>query len=109
MRWTNSHEEIKHLVSIQNELTNAIENGFLINVTLSDNRIFEGFLSNQSSGNNGISFSSFYGNLTLLTLDNNKFEIDLLDIKCIINSTTKDKVKEYEKAGIITIVDYSSK
>jgi hypothetical protein len=108
MRWTNGHAEIKHLVSIQNELTNAIGNGFLIKITLLDGRIFEGFLSNQSSGNNGISFSSFYANLTLLTLDNNKFEIDLLDIKNIVNSTTKDKVKEYEEAGIITIVDYSN-
>lgn len=109
MRWTENNDEIRHLVSIQEELFTALSAGHLIEVTISNGRTFEGLLSNQSSGNNGVPVSSFYGNLTLTRLNNQKVEIDLLDVKKITNVTTKEKLLEYEQAGIITIVDYPTK
>lgn len=109
MKYTQNNEEIKHLNSIQKQIKDAVEEGFLIRVTLLDERIFEGILSEQSSGKNGVSSSNFYENLSLITLDKQKLQIDLLNIKKVVNATTQEKINEYDKAGVITLVDSLAK
>ena len=91
MRWTQNEDEEKRLVSVQQELSNALDDGFLIEVTTFDNQTFEGFVSDQSLDNNGATFPSFHEDLTLLTLDDHKIKIDFLDIKNILNVITKSK------------------
>lgn len=71
-RWTQNRNEVYQLVKAQQWLWGALEKGFIINVVLTDNRVFEGYYSGGSAGNNAGTMmppTSYYGEIALRHLN----------------------------------------
>ncbi|MBW4057059.1 MAG: hypothetical protein HIU83_17030 [Proteobacteria bacterium] len=102
-RCAETNREIKHLIEIKEQINSS---GMIIRITLNDGRKIDGVVRSGRNGNlNGE--GNYYGEITIETEDRQMWSIDYLDIKSVAN-IWKLKAAEYERLGLITIVDYPS-
>lgn len=109
VRWTQSPQDIRHIIEINEDLYAALKRGFIIKVVLNNGMEVEGLLSAHRSGNNASAtnpVTSYYSEITLKLLSGDSTTIDLLSIRSIVNATSRDKLRQYEEAGIITIAEF---
>ncbi|MCQ1778246.1 hypothetical protein NOJ05_13645 [Neorhizobium galegae] len=100
-RWTRSAEERNHVSRIGGEVTQAS----IVMLTLKNGQRIEGAVRRFQSGNNaGIGGWQYYGEVEIEGPEA-RYTIDFLDIDRVDNVWEMRK-DEYEKAGIIEIVDY---
>jgi len=106
-RYTSERNEIKHIIQIDRQ----IPMGGIVEIKLNSGGNEEGVLMSSHSGNNGGAGGSwqYYGELTLMTKNRRIINIDLLDIKSILQAWTDTKITEYENLGLIKMVDYPDK
>jgi len=100
MRYTSTPQEIRHLVDVNEKI------GLwgIRHITLTNGQKYIGLITGSKCGNNGVPHSAYYGEVTILTLDNKQINIDLLDIKSVFD-VTDNVLSEFEKAGLVKIVD----
>lgn len=100
-RWTSSAAEALHLSEISQKLSGGVQ-GF----TLKNGVFIEGVLRSTDIGNNfevGKPVTAYYGGVSLDTFMG-PVELDLLDVQDIADAPL-DRLADYEKAGLITLVD----
>ena len=102
MRYTSTHQEINHLIRIHE----MIGMWGVRHITLLDGRQFTGLISSNKCGNNGIPPTAYYGEVSIFTLKNETWDINLLDIASVLDVTDKF-LGDFEKAGLIEFVDFS--
>ena len=110
-RWTQSAKERSHLVQINENLYQALNDGFIIRLIMNNGEKVEGVYAgshfrNDASPNNPI--TNYCCEITLHLLNGDITSIDFLDIREVVNVTSPDKLKEYAAAGVI-IIDKSYK
>lgn len=100
MRYTSSPQEIRHLVDIHGKM------GVwgIRHITLTDGQKITGLITASKCGNNGFPQTAYYGEVTIMTLQNEKWNIDLMDISDVFDVTDK-MLSEFEKAGLVEFVD----
>ena len=74
-------------------------------VTLLDGRQFTGLITANKFGSNGTPRTAYYGEVSILTLNNEVWDIDLLDIANVFDVTDK-LLGDFEKAGLVEFVDF---
>lgn len=107
-RWTRSWEEAQLLAKKNTHLWEILQKGFIIRVVLKTGLEIEGVLLGQNTKKMGATNNPiirFYSEITVKQLNGTLTKIDLLDIDQIFSETYPEKIKEYEKAGIIEIVE----
>ena len=103
-RWTQSAQEVSHIVQINKNFWQALEDGFIISLTKNNGEKVEGVCAgshvrNNASPNNPI--TSYCCEITLHLLNGDISTIDFLDVREVVNVTSPDKLKEYAAAGLI--------
>lgn len=102
-RWTEIRQDQVRIAKISQEMLI----GGIVEITLIDNRMFEGVLQRINMGNNaGQGGWQYYGECEIQTKDRQRWVIDFLDIKIARSVWGEEKAKEYENLGLIEIVDY---
>lgn len=103
-QWAQTHDEIVHLV----ETSKKIPIGGIAEITLNNGQIIEGIIRRTSQGNNAgrDGHWCYYGEIEVETKEKLRWVLDYSEITDAKNVWTKEKSKEYEKLGLITIVDY---
>ena len=79
----------------------------IVNIELGNGDLIEGVLKGNTTKSSGADTPVWYsGMITIITLDRNRFDFDLLEIKRIFLGTNEKSLEKFEKAGIIKIVSY---
>ena len=108
-RWTQSPQDMRHIIEINKDLYAALKDGFIIKILLKNGLEIEGLLAAHRSGNNASAtnpVTSYYSEITLKLLSGDSNTVDLLNIRSVVNATSRDKLKQYEEAGIIRIAEF---
>lgn len=107
LKWTENSKDIENLVQTNDVINRALEKGFILRITLSDNTIVKGVVRGQTAGNNGGDGGSYkyYGGITIADFDGKEVTIDSLDIKFVQNISTPENAKKLADKGIIKFVN----
>ena len=103
-RWTQSAQEVNHLVQINKNLYQTLEDGFIIKLIKNNGEEVEGVYAGSRVRNDGPPnnpITNYCCEITLRLLNVNIITIDILDIREIYNVTSPDKRKEYVAAGVM--------
>lgn len=102
-RCAETNQEIQHLIKITEQINSS---GMIVRIMLNDGHKIEGVIRSGRNGNlNGE--GKYYGEITIETENRQMWNFDYLDINSVIN-VWELKAVEYERLGLITIVDYPS-
>jgi len=94
------------LAKINEELYNALDNGFIIKVTLRTGNVIEGVMLKQRMQNTGPPNNprtSFLSEIVLTELNGTQMSIDLLNVSDISSAISPETLRKYKEAGLIQI------
>lgn len=103
-KWTSDPKDLKKIEDCSRQIMMVA----IVEATLESGHVVEGAVRNINMGNNAATALRdgrwlYYGNFDLETLDGQRINIDMCDVKSIQNMWTQ-KSSAYEKAGLIKIV-----
>lgn len=105
VKWTQSRDDIRNLIRGHEMVAGAFNSGMIILVMLHDGTEIEGAVASIHSANNAGDgpITSYHGEVIIRKLNNELATIDFMDISVARSVTNEDKLKEYNRAGVLRL------